>query len=403
MWCGALFALSRVVYPGMEYIKVSLDQVKSKHTKKSKGYLIKAPNQDAELLFTSPAGSLLLSEEDFKKLLPLGADINYFHYHSNNTVMFEQINSRTVATGTFDKVQALFVDAEGKPSFKLLQSHFGLPGTLSIGGKPVTEGSDIFAHVQGWAKEYLATPDDKKHLPYLPFVAGGVDGKDNAVTGFIPASEQLWNAVKVSATNNVLEVFTDIRDMSTTDGVYNEAEAIAYVGTQLTDDEAGFAFAVQAMDINAESIVPLAAVLGLDVPAAFQPADPAAAVAAIETAVAENTESTGGGVPAEEVVTDVPAEDPTVETAPEVVAETTDAPADTLEIDAAPEDPAAPVVDNMPAQVTGNQLPAGFVPVSSKVLHHAGVMATALGDMLKELSQPVTPEVPVEEDAVVVQ
>lgn len=402
MWCGALFALSRVVYPGMEHIKVSLDQVKSKHTKKSKGYLIKAPNQDAELLFTSPAGSLLLSEEDFKKLLPLGADINYFH-HSTNTSMFTQINSRTVATGAFADIQALFVDSEGKPSFKLLQAHFGLPGTLSIGGKAVTAPADIFSHVQGWAKEYLATPDDKKHLPYLPFVAGGVDGKGNAVTGFIPASEQLWNAVKVSATNNVLEVFNDIRDMSTTDGVYNEAEAIAYVGTQLTDDEAGFAFAVQAMDINAESIVPLAAALGLDVPAAFQPADPAAAVAAIETAVAENTESTGGGVPAEEVVTDVPAEDPTVETAPEVVAETTDAPADTLEIDAAPEDPAAPVVDNMPAQVTGNQLPAGFVPVSSKVLHHAGVMATALGDMLKELSQPAAAEVPAEEDAVVVQ
>lgn len=400
MWCGVLFALSRVVYPGMEHIKISLDQVKSEHTKKSKGYLIKAPNQDAELLFTSPAGSLLLTEEDFKKLLPMGADINYFH-HSTNTNMFTQINKRTVATGAFAEIQALFVDSEGKPSFALLQAHFGLPGTLSIGGKPVTEPADIFTHVQGWAKDYLATPEDKKHLPYLPFVAGGVDGKGNAVTGFIPASEQLWSAIKASATANVLEVFTDIRDMSTTDGVYNEAEANAYVGTQLTDDEAGFAFAQQAMDINAETIVPLAAALGLDVPAAFQPVDPAAVVTAVETAVAENTESVAGGTPAEEVVTDAPAEEPSAETSQEVIAETpVDTPADTLEIDAAPEDPAT---ESLPAQVTGSSLPAGFVPVSSKVLHHAGVMATALGDMLKELSQPVAAETPAEEEAVVVQ
>jgi len=399
MWCGALFALSRVVYPGMEHIRLSSDQVKSEHTKKSKGFLIKAPNQDAELLYTSPAGSLLLTEGDFKKLSLLGADINYFH-HSTTTTMFEQINSRTIATGAFAQIQALFVDAEGKPSFKLLQDHFGLPGTLSIGGKPVTEPADIFSHVQAWAKDYLASPEDQRHLPYLPFVAGGVDGKGNAVNGFIPASEQLWAAIKASATNNILEVFTDIKDMSTTDGVYNEAEANAYIATQLTDDEAGFNFAQQAMDINPETVVPLAAALGLDVPAAFLPADPAAAAAAIETAVAENTESVGGGVPAEEVATDAPVE----EAAPEVVAETpVDAPADTLEINTAPEDPAAPAVDNLPAQVTGNSLPAGFVAVNPKVLHHAGVMANALGDMLKELSQPVAAEVPAEEDAVVVQ
>jgi len=400
MWCGALFALSRVVYPGMEHIRLSSDQVKSEHTKKSKGFLIKAPNQDAELLYTSPAGSLLLTEGDFKKLSLLGADINYFH-HSTTTTMFEQINSRTIATGAFAQIQALFVDAEGKPSFKLLQDHFGLPGTLSIGGKPVTEPADIFSHVQAWAKDYLASPEDQRHLPYLPFVAGGVDGKGNAVTGFIPASEQLWLAVKASATKNVLKVFTDIKGMfEGTEGIDAQTEAENYVNLQMPDSDAGFEFAQQAFEITAETVVPLAESLGIPVPDAFLPADPAAAAAAIETAVAENTESVGGGVPAEEVATDAPVE----EAAPEVVAETpVDAPADTLEINTAPEDPAAPAVDNLPAQVTGNSLPAGFVAVNPKVLHHAGVMANALGDMLKELSQPVAAEVPAEEDAVVVQ
>lgn len=396
MWCGALFALSRIVYPGMEYIKVNLDQVKSKHTKKSKGFLIKAPNQNAELLFTSPAGSLLLSEEDFKKLSLLGADINYFHSHLTTTNMFELINKRVVATAPFDQIQPLFVDAEGKPSFSLLAAHFGLPGTLAIGGKPVTEPSDFYKHVQQWAKDYLASPDDQKHLPYLPFVAGGVDGKGNAVNGFIPASEQLWLAVKASATKNVLKVFTDIKGMfEGTEGIDAQTEAENYVNLQMPDSDAGFEFAQQAFEITAETVVPLAESLGIPVPDAFMPANPADAAAAIETAVAENTGSIAGGTPAEEVVTDAPAE----ETATEVVAETS---ADTLEIDAAPED-AAPAVDNLPAQVTGNSLPAGFVAVNPKVLHHAGVMANALGDMLKELSQPVAAEVPAEEDAVVVQ
>lgn len=210
-WAGKLFALSSKSQK-KNGLKISGKQVLSEHLKTNVwSYIIPAPNQDASVYNTIPAGTLFLTREQIKKLPLSQEDIHKF-FHFNHNIMFKQVKGNLIFCGTAEQAISIFGSEEAAATA------FNLPAKVFASDNKTTldDLSSRFATTLAWTEDYAEGNTE----PYKDVVEH-IDADQGFLHGSQQAFDNLCNqfAVEIIAKYGSKAVDSEMSEQDATEYV----------------------------------------------------------------------------------------------------------------------------------------------------------------------------------------